>query len=58
MKTEPIISLKRVAFSYDESPMFTDLNLDIDSGMLVGFQGASGSGKSTASQADRRKPES
>ena len=41
------ITLRDVAFSYGEEPLFTGLSADIPAGKITAIVGPSGSGKST-----------
>jgi sulfonate transport system ATP-binding protein len=43
----PAIGLRGVSKSYGETPVLTDLDLDIEAGQVVALLGRSGSGKST-----------
>ncbi len=38
---------EQVAFAYDEKPILSNINLNIEKNKILGIQGASGSGKST-----------
>jgi energy-coupling factor transport system ATP-binding protein len=44
---KPILVMDHVNFSYDSTPLISDLNLSIDAGDMVSIVGTNGAGKST-----------
>ncbi len=44
---EPILSVKKLSFSYGNSKILTDVSIDIESSKITAIYGESGSGKST-----------
>jgi len=47
MKSETLVELKEVSFSFGERPIFSNLSLAIPQGLVVAIMGGSGSGKTT-----------
>ncbi|MHA1906120.1 MAG: ABC transporter ATP-binding protein [Candidatus Thorarchaeota archaeon] len=45
--SEKLLQLKDVTMQFDDTTLFTDFNLDLDTNETVGITGPSGSGKST-----------
>ena len=47
MLSEPVVEISDLAFAYGNRQIFTDVDLTIPRGKIVGIMGASGSGKTT-----------